>query len=169
MPLDLIPLRPVARHELNQRRAGSATPELFAILDAVKDPEIPVLSIWELGVLQDVVLAAPGHVRVVLTPTYSGCPALQTIAMDCQAALQAAGYTCIEIEQRLSPAWTSDWLEPETRRRLVAYGVAAPDAARCPQCGSSHVTVISEFGSTACKALLRCEVCLEPFDQFKRL
>lgn len=163
-----ISLLPASRYEMNQRRAASPWPELFKLLDTVKDPEIPVLSIWELGILQDVAQMHDGTVKVTITPTYSGCPAMQHIADDIQATLGAAGYR-VEIDQRLSPAWTTDWMAPSAKTRLKEYGVAPPGEPVCPQCGSNQVEVISEFGSTSCKALLRCKDCAEPFDQFKRL
>ncbi len=167
-PAARIDLLPIAPYELNQRRAQSACADLFEVLDTVKDPEIPVLTIWDLGILQDVYRVG-AEVHVVLTPTYSGCPAMQTIEEDVRTALQRAGQDDVVVHERLDPAWTTDWLEPETKRRLTAYGIAPPDAAVCPQCGSEDVEVVSEFGSTSCKALLRCRACLEPFDQFKRL
>ena len=163
-----IPLVPEARFELNQRRATSKVRHLFEILDAVLDPEIPVLSIWDLGILQDVEEDGDGAITVVITPTYSGCPAMSQITEDVEKALNAAGYDRVVIEQRLSPAWTTDWLDADAKERLVHYGVAAPGKAKCPQCGSEDVEVVSEFGSTSCKSLLRCKSCLEPFDQFKR-
>lgn len=168
MSATAIPLVPEARYELNQRRAKSNVKHLFEILDSVRDPEIPVLSIWDLGILQDVTEEDGGLVRVVITPTYSGCPAMGQITEDVEAALQSAGFEQVVIEQRLSPAWTTDWLDAEAKARLVGYGVAAPGKAKCPQCGSEDVEVVSEFASTSCKALLRCKSCLEPFDQFKR-
>ncbi len=163
-----IPIMPEARFALNQRRQNSQFAELFDLLDAVKDPEIPVLSIWDLGILQDVACDA-GRVEVTITPTYSGCPAMAQIAEDIVACLADAGYDNVDVTQRLTPAWTTDWIDASTRKRLREYGIAGPDSAACPQCGSSDTSVISEFGSTSCKALLRCNSCLEPFDQFKRL
>lgn len=156
-----------SRYALNRARAQSSCPELYDVLDQVTDPEVPVVSIWELGVLQDVTLAAE-VVRVVITPTYSGCPAMGQIETDITTALNQAGYESVEIERRLSPAWTSDWLDAGARERLHQYGIAGPDNAACPQCGSLQTTRVSEFGSTACKALYRCEACREPFDYFKK-
>ena len=166
MSAEAIPLIPQARFELNQRRSKSDVQHLFEILDSVRDPEIPVLSIWDLGILQDVT-EEEGRVKVTITPTYSGCPAMGQITEDVEKALAAEGFK-VEIEQRLSPAWTTDWLDADARERLVRYGVAAPGKAKCPQCGSEDIEVVSEFGSTSCKSLLRCKSCLEPFDQFKR-
>ncbi len=152
---------------MNQRRSASRCAELFDILDEVKDPEIPVLSIWDLGILQDVDLENE-TVRVVITPTYSGCPAMQQITQDIEAALREAGFTSVEIKQQLIPAWTTDWLDADARKRLREFGIAGPGKTACPQCGSTDVTQISEFGSTSCKSLMRCNACQEPFDQFKR-
>ena len=164
-----IPLMPEARFALNQRREHSACRALFDILDAVKDPEIPVLSIWDLGILQDIECDADGSIEVIITPTYSGCPAMAQISEDIADCLGRAGFTAVKITQRLTPAWTTDWMDAATRKRLREYGIAGPESAACPQCGSTDTVVISEFGATACKALLKCNSCLEPFDQFKRL
>jgi len=169
---DRIPLLPVEELERRQRRQGSAHPELWRLLDAVKDPEIPVISIWELGVLQNI--AYDGDtVEVTITPTYSGCPAMDVIREDIGKALVDAGYPRHRIQTRLSPAWSSTWMDEEARAKLEAYGIAAPvkDAGRaapaCPHCGSDRVQAVSEFGSTACKALYQCLDCHEPFDYFK--
>lgn len=154
-----------------RHRQSSSSPELWAILDEVKDPEIPVLSIWDLGVLQDVV-ADEGRITVVITPTYSGCPAMREIETEVRTALSAAGYSDVNVRSRLTPAWTTDWMSPEGKAALRRYGIAPPDpvsrqAPVCPQCGSASTTLVSEFGSTACKALYKCDDCLEPFDYFK--
>ena len=163
-----ISLVPDVRAELEQRRRNSELDDVYEVLDAVRDPEVPVLSIWDLGVLQDVKREA-GQLVVTITPTYSGCPAMGQIETDIVAAISAAGYGDAVVETRLSPAWSSDWLCMDARRRLRDYGVAPPDDVSCPQCGSTHVEVVSEFGSTACKALYRCRSCAEPFDHFKRI
>ncbi len=163
-----IPLVPHARVELNQQRSDSPHPELWQLLDEVKDPEIPVLSIWDLGVLQNVSLAGE-RVVVTITPTYSGCPAIGVITEDIQAVLNSNGDANVEVRTQLAPPWTTDWLSPETHRRLNAYGVAPPGNLACPQCGSQNIALISEFGSTACKSLHRCLDCAEPFDRFKSL
>lgn len=168
MSAETIPLVSEGRYQLNQRRAESASKHLFDLLDGVKDPEIPVLSIWDLGILQDVSVGTDGVINVVITPTYSGCPAMGQIVEDIQNALRTSGYHNVSIEQRLSPAWTTEWLDTSAKERLTRYGIAAPGRSMCPQCGSHDVEVISEFGSTACKALMRCKSCAEPFDQFKR-
>jgi ring-1,2-phenylacetyl-CoA epoxidase subunit PaaD len=134
------------------------------VLESVADPEIPVISVVELGIVRSV---EPG--RVVITPTYTGCPATQVIERDIRAGLDAAGYRHVAIETALSPAWTTDWISEEGRRKLRAYGVAPPtrQAVECPQCGSADTEEISRFGSTPCKALWRCRACAEPFDLFK--
>ena len=155
-----------ARAERLASRRRAADDSLWAQLDSVKDPEVPVLSLWELGILQDVYRDGEAVV-VVMTPTYSGCPAMHAMEEDVRACLAAAGHRNVEIVRRLSPAWTTDWLSPEARRLLNDYGIAPPGAISCPQCGSTHVSLISEFGSTACKALYRCDACREPFDYFK--
>jgi len=155
-----------ARAARLRARRDAREPDLWALLDDVMDPEVPVLSLWELGVLQDVARDADGVV-VVMTPTYSGCPAMEAMEAAVRARLHAAGHANVRIVRRLSPAWTTDWLSRDARRALVAYGIAAPGALECPQCGSTHVTLIAQFGSTACKALYRCDNCREPFDVFK--
>jgi ring-1,2-phenylacetyl-CoA epoxidase subunit PaaD len=153
---------------MRRRRAESACANLFDVLDAVRDPEIPVLSIWDLGILQDVSRQNDGVV-VTITPTYSGCPAMQQIEADIIDVLRQAGEAQVQVETRLAPAWSSDWMDADARRRLREYGIAPLDDLRCPQCGSEDVERVSEFGSTACKALYRCVACREPFDQFKRI
>ena len=167
-----IPLLPAEEHERRRRRATSAQPQLWRILDTVMDPEIPVISIWELGVLQSVALQ-DDTVVVTITPTYSGCPALTAIAEDIGTALSAAGFDRHRVEQQLSPAWSSRWLSPSAADKLRRYGIAPPAAAgsaiACPHCGSTAVRCLSEFGSTACKSLYRCTSCAEVFDYFKAL
>ncbi len=135
-----------------------------AVLADVPDPEIPVISVVELGIVRSV---EPD--RVVITPTYTGCPAAQVIERDIRAALDSAGYRQVRIETALSPAWTTEWITPEGRAKLRAYGIAPPTraAVECPQCGSAETEEISRFGSTPCKALWRCRSCAEPFDLFK--
>jgi ring-1,2-phenylacetyl-CoA epoxidase subunit PaaD len=146
---------------------------------SVVDPEIPVLTIADLGVLRDVTLRDDGAVEVAITPTYSGCPAMSTIAFDIAVALERAGFADASVRTVLSPAWTTDWMSEDGRRKLQAYGVAPPLPAssrralfgiqqvQCPQCGSGDTELLSEFGSTSCKALWRCKSCREPFDYFK--
>lgn len=167
-----IELMPQARFEMNQRRAQSKVAHLWDLLDAVTDPEIPVMSIWELGVLQDVCVThnqGSPAVTVVITPTYSGCPALSVMSQDITSALAKAGYENVRVEIRLAPAWTTDWLTGATKNKLHNYGIAPPDSTACPQCGSECTKLISEFASTACKSLYRCLACQEPFDHFKSI
>ena len=144
-----------------------------------------MLTLADLGVLRDVAVAADGTVVVTITPTYSGCPALDVMRADLSAALRRAGFDAVEIRTQLRPAWTTDWVSDEGKRKLAAAGIAPPGAAprgpvlinlgpprvtvACPQCGSTDTTEISRFGATACKALRRCESCREPFEQFKEL
>lgn len=145
-------------------------------LDGVQDPEIPVLSIVDLGILRDVSVEG-GSVVVTITPTYSGCPAIDHIRSRIEETLRVTGFDPVEVRTVLSPAWTTDWMSDESKRILEEYGVAPPRSTtvsvmlpvRCPQCGSADTEMVSEFGSTACKALRRCRVCLEPFDHFKEL
>src|SRR4051794_31738911 len=144
----------------------------------VADPEIPVLTIADLGVLRDVTVH-DGCVEVAITPTYSGCPAMNMIALEIELALQRNGFRDPKVRTVLSPAWTTDWMSEDGRRKLKEYGIAPPLAASgrralfgelavaCPQCGSGDTEVLSEFGSTSCKALWRCKSCREPFDYFK--
>lgn len=168
VPGSQIPLMTAQRQVLERRRQQSDCPQLWALLDAVKDPEIPVISIWELGVLQDVYLNPQSQAVVVtITPTYSGCPALAQMQQDILDKLGAHGFMQVDIKTQLAPAWSTDWLTSEAKRKLREYGIAAPDAITCPQCGSTESELISEFGSTACKALYRCRDCGEPFDYFK--
>jgi ring-1,2-phenylacetyl-CoA epoxidase subunit PaaD len=143
------------------------------VLRDVMDPEIPVLSIVDLGIVRAVRVetAADGAevLRVALTPTYSGCPATDVIRGSVERALACAGFARVKVESVLSPAWSSEWISEEGRRKLLAYGIAPPSetVAPCPRCGSELTECISEFGSTPCKAHYRCTECLEPFDRFK--
>lgn len=149
----------------------------LAALEGVTDPEIPVLTIADLGILRDIV-EQDGGVEVTITPTYSGCPAMNVIALDIEAVLARVGIKA-RIRTSLSPAWTTDWLSEAGRRKLAAYGIAPPAHSTsrralfgetrpaCPRCGSADTELISEFGSTACKSLHRCRACREPFDAFK--
>jgi len=164
-----------------------ATPaQITQWLHAVPDPEIPVLSVVDLGMVREVFWDEDTCV-VVITPTYSGCPAMREITQGIQDALVARGLVKHRIETRLAPAWTTDWITDKGRQALQAYGIAAPtrcardlqtinisalrrasaDAVACPHCGSHHTRMVSQFGSTACKALYRCMDCREPFDYFK--
>lgn len=153
---------------------------IWQALGGVADPEIPVVSVVDLGIVRYVRCAEGEPVRVGITPTYSGCPATEVIRDAIVGALDDAGFDGARVEEVLSPPWTTDWLSEEGRRRLAAYGIAPPPpgaAARscgraaappaCPRCGSEATELLSEFGSTPCKAHHRCTACLEPFDSFK--
>jgi ring-1,2-phenylacetyl-CoA epoxidase subunit PaaD len=165
---------------LAQSGAGRAEQRVWKLLGEVADPEIPVLSIVDLGVVRYVRRDAAGRLHVGVTPTYSGCPATEVIRAATRAALDRAGETQALLEEVLSPPWTSDWMTPAGRRKLASYGIAPPPAAvaaprqlwhapqvRCPRCGSPATERISEFGATPCKAHYRCSACREPFDSFK--
>lgn len=159
---------------------------IYNYLESVKDPEVPVLSVIDLGIVRDVIIT--GHaekveaIEVIITPTYTGCPAMDVIATSIRILLASLGIKNIKITQVLSPAWTTDWMSEEGKRKLKAYGIAPPnpkqqvchqelfaphEAVQCPHCDSYHTHRISEFGSTACKALYQCDDCQEPFDYFK--
>lgn len=145
--------------------------EILSILSVVKDPEIPVISIQELGILQNVYVSGK-TVQVDIIPTYSGCPAMHTIKTDIKQALVQHGVVDMEVKLLDKPIWTTDMISPKGRAAMQAYGIAPPLSINeknisCPQCNSAQTICISEFGSTACKALYRCESCLEPFDYFK--
>jgi len=153
----------------------------WEVAAAVPDPEIPVLTIEDLGILRSVEETPEGRVHVRITPTYSGCPAMEAIRADVTAALSADGYDDVTVDLVLSPAWTTDWMSEEGRRKLEEYGVAPPAppvpgspvpltlTLRCPQCGSPDTRELSRFGSTACKSLWVCNACREPFDHFKSI
>ncbi len=143
---------------------------IWAWLAEIPDPEIPAISLVDLGVIRDV--AWQGEVlTVTVTPTYSGCPATSLINMEITRALNARGIDKLELKRQISPVWTTDWLSPEGRDKLEAYGIAPPHPAggpeRCPRCGGVELERISQFGSTPCKAQWRCKSCLEPFEFFK--
>jgi len=154
----------------------------WAVAATVTDPEVPVLTIEDLGVLRDVTVDGE-RVTVTLTPTYSGCPALDAMRDDVLLALTAAGFDDVEVRTTLSPAWTTDWMTDAGKRKLTEFGIAppsgrtAPDqgpirlslAVKCPRCGSIDTREVSRFGSTSCKALYECRACLEPFDHFKTI
>ena len=151
------------------------TARLFDVLSSVVDPEIPVLTLQDLGVLRDISVDG-SEVTVTITPTYAGCPAMETMRADIESTLATAGYKQVVVQQKLSPAWTTDWMSQSGREKLRAYGIAPPMSTacgqshgqiECPQCNSAEVKRISEFGSTACKALYQCQECREPFDYFK--
>lgn len=158
--------------------------KIWAILNTVTDPEVPVLTILDLGIVRDVVLKVSPFgedvegAEVIITPTYSGCPAMDMIAMNIRLALAEHGYKHVKITSVLSPAWTTDWMSEEGKRKLKEYGIAPPSelarfnrpeslVIQCPLCNSSNTKLISEFGSTACKSLYQCNDCKEPFDYFK--
>ena len=163
--------------------AASRVDAAWTALDAVPDPEVPVLSVRDLGIVREVLEHGDGRIEVVLTPTYSGCPATEVIAESVRKALVAAGLGPATVTHRLAPAWTTDWISPEGRAKLLAYGIAPPSGSAavaadrpvrirppgvaCPRCGSADTERLSAFGSTACKALHRCLACREPFEHFK--
>jgi ring-1,2-phenylacetyl-CoA epoxidase subunit PaaD len=141
------------------------------VVAAVTDPEIPSLTIEDMGILRRVELI-PGGVRVVITPTYSGCPAMTQIEEDIRVALDTVDAGDVEIQTVFSPAWTTDWMSDSARRKLESEAIAppvTPTDARCPRCGAANPTMLSEFGTTACKALMVCSNCREAFDLFKEL
>ena len=154
--------------------------KIWDILEQVTDPEIPVLTITDLGIVRDVKIDntpfGNGGIEIIITPTYTGCPAMDMIAMNIRLALIENGYPQIKITSVLAPAWTTDWMSEAGKRKLKEYGIAPPHLLsqeasdriiNCPQCNSSNTKCISEFGSTACKALYQCCDCKEPFDYFK--
>jgi ring-1,2-phenylacetyl-CoA epoxidase subunit PaaD len=156
--------------------------EVWKLLARVLDPEIPVLSIVDLGIVREVHREADGRMRVAITPTYTGCPATEVIRALVRAALDAGGHADAILEEVLSPPWTSDWLTPAGREKLRQFGIAPPEesvasprqlmgalAVKCPRCSSRATERVSEFGSTPCKAHYRCSACGEPFDYFKCL
>ncbi|HUL19047.1 MAG TPA: 1,2-phenylacetyl-CoA epoxidase subunit PaaD [Steroidobacteraceae bacterium] len=160
--------------------AAAREARAWAILEDVPDPEIPVLSITDLGIVRYVRCDADGQLHVGLTPTYSGCPATEVIRQSVRAALQAHGCADVQLEEVLSPPWSSDWVSAAGRAKLTAFGIAPPATAvssprqlrgtpriACPRCASPDTERISEFGSTPCKAHYRCASCGEPFDYFK--
>lgn len=166
---------------------------IWQILEQITDPEIPVLSIVDLGIVRDVKVSPPTGggdlegAEIIITPTYSGCPAMDMIAMNIRMALLQNGFTKIKITQQLSPAWTTDWMTESGKQKLKEYGIAPPQTrsdgpqydrinkmifkdeikVECPQCHSKNTKLLSEFGSTSCKALYQCLDCKEPFDYFK--
>lgn len=154
---------------------------IYDVLSEIPDPEIPVISITDLGVIRDVKITGESSIELKITPTYSGCPAMQQIEDDVRKKLQENGFVDIKIQTIYSPPWTTDWINDSAKDRLREYGIAPPEhttedkswltgkekTIRCPRCKSSHTKLISQFGSTACKALYQCQDCLEPFDYFK--
>lgn len=152
--------------------------QVWKILNTVTDPEIPVLSVIDLGIVRDVIVENK-NAEVIITPTYSGCPAMDFIGMNIRKALLETGFDKIKITHQLSPAWTTDWMTEGGKEKLKSYGIAPPASktfdlnylknlpVQCPHCNSMNTKLISQFGSTACKALYQCEDCEEPFDYFK--
>lgn len=164
-----------------QQRNADDVKVLWDLLDAVKDPEVPALSIWDLGILRDIQRNGD-QIIIIITPTYSGCPAMDNIRTDVIQCLNDNGYADVTVNMSLSPAWSSEWMSPEGRTKLRQYGIAPPEDAEldadgltpdahaaCPHCGSRNTHRVSEFGSTACKALFQCDDCGEPFDYFKKI
>jgi ring-1,2-phenylacetyl-CoA epoxidase subunit PaaD len=149
--------------------------EPWSVLRRIPDPEIPVLSIVELGIVREVSVRGD-EAEVAVTPTYCGCPAMDEIERDIRTQLEQAGYRHVRVKRLLAPAWTTDWIEPEARARLRQFGIAPPQrvnlfpgSVECPRCAGADTERLSQFGSTACKAQYRCRQCLEPFDYFKPL
>ena len=154
--------------------------EIRAILETVVDPEVPVLTIYDLGIVRAIKINGD-EIEVIITPTYSGCPAMDMITMNIKLVLSEKGYQKIKVSTVLSPAWTTDWMSEEGKRKLKEYGIAPPhprqqvcndklfadENVQCPHCNAWHTNRVSEFGSTACKALYQCDECKEPFDYFK--
>jgi ring-1,2-phenylacetyl-CoA epoxidase subunit PaaD len=166
---------------MEQTSPSPATIAIFSILAEVPDPEIPVLNILDLGIVRKVIIHPNGHFEIVITPTYSGCPAMDAITVNIRSVFQAHGFGEITVTSVLEPAWTTDWISEAGRQKLLEYGIAPPvkgsmdkkalffeeKSIPCPRCKSIHTEMISQFGSTACKALYKCLDCLEPFDYFK--
>lgn len=154
---------------------------IYEALSEIPDPEIPVISITDLGVIRNIELQSETAIELKITPTYSGCPAMQQIETDVRKKLQSLGFSDITIQTIYSPPWTTDWINAAAKERLRAYGIAPPEhttedkswltgkekTVKCPRCRSANTRLISQFGSTACKALYQCQDCLEPFDYFK--
>lgn len=160
-------------------RESSDHPEVWSLLDSVCDPEIPAISLWDLGVLNNIV-QKQGKIIITITPTYSGCPAIETMTTDIISTMNMAGYYHVSVVKTLAPAWSTEFMTVRGREKLQKYGIAPPlstcplqgipkTGLSCPQCGSSETGLISEFGSTACKALYSCHDCHEPFDYFKNI
>jgi ring-1,2-phenylacetyl-CoA epoxidase subunit PaaD len=154
--------------------------EIYSLLHQVPDPEIPVISVVDLGIIRDITVN-DGAINIIITPTYTGCPAMKTIEDDILSKLHFEGYSDVKITTIYSPAWTTDWISEEAKEKLRLYGIAPPEktsadknvlfgkksTVKCPQCKSENTEMKSQFGSTACKSLYQCKDCLEPFDYFK--
>lgn len=159
---------------------SSATEKAWQLLEEVKDPEIPVLSVVDLGVIREI-KDETDHLHVVITPTYSGCPAMEVIEREVKEALENGGFEKVRIETSIHPAWTTDWMSESGKRKLLEYGISPPESTTadksvltgqpkeviCPNCRSYNTRLQSQFGSTPCKSLYVCNECLEPFDHFK--
>lgn len=153
--------------------------DILAILEHVFDPEVPVLTIQDLGIVRDVHLLDERTIEIDISPTYSGCPAMNTIAMNIKFELMAHGFTKVNVNEILSPAWTTDWMTERGKQKLKEYGIAPPQyqtkdnpherdaVVPCPRCESKNTELLSQFGSTSCKSMYKCNECLEPFDYFK--
>ena len=187
---ELTPLQAPAVPVVVLEPGGDRIAHARQVLHSVPDPEVPAVSLYDLGIVRDVRLLENGVLDVVLTPTYSGCPATEVIESDVLAAISAAGLGPAQVTLQRAPAWTTDWITAQGRARLLAYGIALPGplppgtevplrfmprthavvpALACPRCGSHETERLSAFGSTACKALYRCMACREPFEHFKPL
>lgn len=165
----------------NENHIADKTAKIRSELEQIMDPEVPVLSVIDLGIVRDIRIDG-NSVEIIITPTYSGCPAMDVISMNIKMELLSQGYKNVTVKQTLSPAWTTEWMSEQGKQKLKAYGIAPPnakaqvcsdklfaaeEAVQCPHCHSYHTHRISEFGSTACKALYQCDECREPFDYFK--
>lgn len=167
----------------NELHTAEITQRVWSLLEQVNDPEVPVLTVLDLGIIRDVrVTGDTQEIEIIITPTYTGCPAMDVIRMNIRMVLLREGFPNIKISQVLSPAWTTDWMSEHGKEKLKAYGIAPPnhkqlvctpdvfqeeEAVQCPLCQSYHTRLVSRFGSTACKALYQCNDCKEPFDYFK--
>jgi ring-1,2-phenylacetyl-CoA epoxidase subunit PaaD len=162
---------------MKQEEYTAGEKKVWAVLETIPDPEIPVLQIVDLGMVRNVKISDDGIPEITITSTYTGCPAMDFIAAEIKLQLTAAGFSNPKIINSVSPAWTTDWMSEHGKRKLKEYGIAPPQNRSdrpgltrnviCPQCNSNNTKVISEFGSTACKALYQCNDCKEPFDYFK--
>ncbi len=166
---------------IEMNKLSPSKEEIISLLSQIPDPEIPVISIVDLGILREVEIVNEKEVKVIITPTYSGCPAMRVIEDEIKKLLVGLKFEKIDIQTTLSPAWTTDWLSTSAKEKLRNYGIAPPEKTSfdknsiigkvrkisCPQCNSEQTEMISQFGSTACKALYRCLSCREPFDYFK--
>lgn len=163
---------------MEKTKENISTGSIWKLMKNISDPEIPVLSIIDLGIIRDVQIDND-NIEIFITPTYSGCPAMNVISMNIRIALMQNGFKKIKITQQLSPAWTTDWMTEHGKEKLKAYGIAPPVGksfnqkyleelkVECPLCHSQNTKLISQFGSTSCKALYQCNDCMEPFDYFK--